>query len=343
MLTDHGVALDANFSKFGYSAHLRTKDDSGTSSPNGDDDASSISRHQDRTAEALKFWKRPTIRQYFHKGLLWRSSESGEVASFELFVDLLYVGVIGFIGDTAVEAATGKSLLEFSIVMCISWKIWSDLMMVINWFKIDDIQQRISVLFYLICLFGFTTNIAYSFESTYTSMVAFYLTQRLMLAVWFVWVSYLLPNIRGTLIAHIIIVCISSVLWIVSMHVEYPKQLAPIWLAITIDLFASILIIFVSRKCKRQDSKLTRFMVKQFEFYPAINIEHRVERTNAFVTLVFGYSVLTSKSNSRCLVNLLSSPMRSPFPKQSILWDQRFLRQRDTRLDPGLRIQLDLL
>jgi hypothetical protein len=27
-----------------------------------------------------------------------------------------------------------------------------------------------------------------------------------------------------------------------------------------------------------------------FEFFPAINIEHRVERTNAFVSLVFGAS-----------------------------------------------------
>lgn len=31
---------------------------------------------------------------------------------------------------------------------------------------------------------------------------------------------------------------------------------------------------------------------KWFEFVPAINIEHKTERTNAFVTLVFGYSVV---------------------------------------------------
>jgi hypothetical protein len=30
-----------------------------------------------------------------------------------------------------------------------------------------------------------------------------------------------------------------------------------------------------------------------FEFFPAINIEHRVERNNAFIALVFGYSILT--------------------------------------------------
>lgn len=44
--------------------------------------------------QAIKFWKKPVVRQYFHKGLLWRASAIEEVASFELFVDLLYVGII---------------------------------------------------------------------------------------------------------------------------------------------------------------------------------------------------------------------------------------------------------
>lgn len=83
MLTKQGVALDANFSKFGYSAHLRTKDDDdGTSSP-----GSTEEHLQDRSAQAMKFWKRPVMRQYFHKGLLWRSRQSGEaVTSGEYFI-----------------------------------------------------------------------------------------------------------------------------------------------------------------------------------------------------------------------------------------------------------------
>ncbi|CAD6582287.1 MAG: hypothetical protein ASARMPREDX12_000893 [Alectoria sarmentosa] len=76
-LSDHGVALNANFSKFGYDAHIRTKDpDSSTSSLSGDRSSS----HRDweaerRNGQALKFYKKPTIRQYWHRGLLWRASE----------------------------------------------------------------------------------------------------------------------------------------------------------------------------------------------------------------------------------------------------------------------------
>jgi hypothetical protein len=49
-----------------------------------------------------------------------------------------------------------------------------------------------------------------------------------------------------------------------------------------------------------------RFIQKSFEFYPAINIEHRTERTNAFVSLVFGYSVLTILFQSRAAIGLNS-------------------------------------
>lgn len=34
------------------------------------------------------WYRRPVIRQYFHKGLLWRAHENEEVASCELFVGM---------------------------------------------------------------------------------------------------------------------------------------------------------------------------------------------------------------------------------------------------------------
>jgi hypothetical protein len=111
--TEKGVSLEAHFGKFGYSARIRSYDDvdgpssarSGTSSPRsvgGVDEA-----------EPLKLFKVPVVRQYFHKGILWRASTSEEVRSFELFVDLLYVGIIAINGDAAAEHPTGYSLLKF--------------------------------------------------------------------------------------------------------------------------------------------------------------------------------------------------------------------------------------
>lgn len=82
----------------------------------------------------MKFWKKPVVRQYFHKGLLWRASDLEEVQSFELFVDLLYVGIIDIIGENTAEHPDGFGLLKFMITFTIGWKMWTDLTLVISWF-----------------------------------------------------------------------------------------------------------------------------------------------------------------------------------------------------------------
>ena len=306
------MALDANFSKFGYSAHLRTKE--GSDSPNSS--RTSLSEHdwqaERKKGKALALWRRPVVRQYFHKGLLWRASEVEEVLPFELFVDLLYVGIIGIVGDAAAHEATGYSLLRFSVTFIIGWKMWTDLTLIISWFETDDILQRfaasspfpqrpianhfspsrISVLFVLICLFGYTLNLSSAFDHTWTMLVAFYLTQRLFAATYFVFISYLIPMIRGTMLAHTFLALISAALWIASCHVDYPNRLGLIWIAIAFDLFYAIIIILLMRHAQRGKSPLAKKLGKYFDFWPALNIEHKTERTNAFVTLVFGYSVL---------------------------------------------------
>jgi hypothetical protein len=143
-VTTHGVSLEAHFSKFGYNAHIKSYDDeespsaSGSATPrssrvgsrNSLDRSSSKSRSSGDVekgyATPLKLFKLPAVRQYWHKGIIWRASGSEEVQSFELFVDLLYVGIIAINGDAASEHATGLSLLKFVITFTLSWKIWND-------------------------------------------------------------------------------------------------------------------------------------------------------------------------------------------------------------------------
>ena len=56
------------------------------------------------------------------------------MASFELFIDLLYVGIIAVIGDKAAEDPTGIGFLRFAITFILGWKMWSDLTVIISWF-----------------------------------------------------------------------------------------------------------------------------------------------------------------------------------------------------------------
>ena len=97
----------------------RSPDASGVSTPHSpslsDSKAPSAPACERGFATPLKLFKAPTLRQYFHRGILWRASGSEEVQSFELFIDLLYVGIVAINGDVASEDPTGLSLLRFVI------------------------------------------------------------------------------------------------------------------------------------------------------------------------------------------------------------------------------------
>ncbi|KAK6361117.1 hypothetical protein TWF730_004864 [Orbilia blumenaviensis] len=280
-LTQHDVHLEANFGKFGYSANLRTHMPDKTSP-----------KEEQETSTVIRVWKRPVIRQYFHKGLLWRASESEEVASFELFVDLLYVGILAMLGDRASEEPSANAFLRFCIAMIPSWKLWNDIGLLVSWFEADDLVQRGIVLFILACLFGFTTNIFLSETVTYTQMIAFYLAARLFTAVTFILGALLLPMVKATLYGNSLAIIIPSALWIGSIYVEEPKRQALIWVAIFLDLSLPSVLVWGMRGISFIPNRWSEKLKGWFEFYPALNIEHKTERTGAFVSLVFGYSVV---------------------------------------------------
>lgn len=131
-----------------------------------------------------------------------------------------------------------------------------------------------------------------AFESTYSQLVAFYLAARLFMGSYCLIISFLIPMVRGMMLLQAIVVLIPSAIWIASIYVEMPNRLAMIWIAIFLDLCLLMTGILFVQRAKIISKWLGDFLDQVFEFYPAVNIEHRTERTNAFVTLVFGYSVV---------------------------------------------------
>lgn len=232
------------------------------------------------------------MRQYFHKGLLWRAQEAQEVASYELFVDLFYVGIIAIAGDGAAEEATGEALLRFAVTFILSWKFWSDISQMISWFDADDIMRRFTTLFVLTCLLGLTVNIAGSMETTYTPMIAFYLASRWFIALYYLWMAYLIPMVRGAMVITSLSTFVPGLIWIASVHVHEPNRQALIWIAIAMDIFGPMLMVGLMRAPNWMGQKYQCWAKTRFDFIPGQNIEHKIERTNAFVTLVFGYSVI---------------------------------------------------
>jgi Bacterial low temperature requirement A protein (LtrA) len=129
-------------------------------------------------------------------------------------------------------------------------------------------------------------------HNTYTQLVGWYIASRLFVAVHYAFTGLLLPLIRGNMISQAILIVIPTALWIASIHVEMPSRLGLIFTAIVADLFGSMVMVGLFRYARFHQTHFAIWLMKWFDFFPAHNIEHKVERTNAFVSLVFGYSVV---------------------------------------------------
>lgn len=211
------------------------------------------------------------MRQYFHKGILWRASGAEEVQSFELFVDLLYVGIIAVNGDATSEHPTGLSLLRFVITFTLGYKIWNDMALFISWFETDDVFQRMSVLFLLTCLFGYTTNITHAFDeehNTYATIVGFYLAARFFMAAYLVLIATLIPMVRPVMLYNAAAIVAAAALWIGSIHVEWPNQLALIWIALFMDVTSSVGHVLMRSILALLSPRFAAWFDKKFEFWP---------------------------------------------------------------------------
>jgi low temperature requirement protein LtrA len=232
-----------------------------------------------------------------------------EVASFELFVDLFYVGIIAIAGDAASEHPNGEALVKFMIVFTLSWvsfyhgipgiealttmqKFWSDVSLYVSWFDADDILRRLMILFTLTCLLGFTVNINGAWETTWTALISFYVATRWGGSLYFLWMASLIPMVRAAMIATAFVSFLPGVLYIASIHVDQPARQAVIWPAIVLDIFGPVLLTVIERGPTWLGPRCCAWFRKIFDFTPGQNIEHKIERTNAFVALVFGYSVI---------------------------------------------------
>ncbi|KAK5651160.1 hypothetical protein OQA88_13207 [Cercophora sp. LCS_1] len=298
------------YEKYGFDSTLRTYgDDSGEeglASPGAS--LSSVGKESSfwdggtrGDGEAMRLWRRPVAKQYFHRGLLWRVAEHTEVMSFELFSDLLYVGTIAIDGDHALEGPTGLELLRFVVTFLMNWKIWADVQQIIGWPQTNDILQRVQILFLIVCLLGSTTNMLQMFhgeQDSFTQLVTFYLAARLFGALYCFMVAFWVPLVKGMMTSTAVNVVIGAGLRISSTYfpphsaghatLEHRSTEASEPAAATEEARGGGLVAMIPVFLSRYGRSHTTPFAKRFNRF----IEHKVSRTNMFITLVLGYSVV---------------------------------------------------
>ena len=294
----HAAHLDENFKKYGYSSNVRTHNvDHALLPPSDKSGATSHLSHDQWQAErfntvAMRFYMNPILRQYEHKGILWRANLPAEVYTYELFIDLLYVGIMEISGEAASEEADGHTFLRFAVTFCMGWVIWSELTLIMSRFYEQDVFRRLNVVFHLTCLVGFTTNITGFYHQTYTPLVLFFVASAIARSALHLLYAFTMPTIRPCCVSNAVISLMASALWIGSIFVDATggRQIL-IWTALFVDILGYEVMRIIGKVGSQFDGP-RKWLVSHYEFVPGINIEHRVERMGSFTTLVFGYCII---------------------------------------------------
>ena len=104
--------------------------------------------------------KRPVVRQWLHKGNLYREEDVREPSRFELFFDLMFVGIAHLVAEGSTEDPSGVNILKFVLQYFPTWSVWMDVRTFLNISGTDDVKERFGLLFCMIMLTGYSANAA---------------------------------------------------------------------------------------------------------------------------------------------------------------------------------------
>ncbi|CAI5756908.1 unnamed protein product [Candida verbasci] len=227
-----------------------------------------------------RFWfKRPQALNFFKDGVLFRTKEERKAATTELFVDLLYVGIVANLAGEASEEATGLALLKYVLFFFPTFMVWQDVKDFTNYYYNEDLSQKVAV-FWILSLLTLYINSHYALLDSWSGAaltIVPYMLCRLSLAV-VLWIySFYIPEHRVQSRIYGCTLIITSCCW-----------LAVIFVSVRVKIGLSFAFLFLEQLCfcicyhpwLKKQLKLT--------MSTALNIEHEVERFSTFVTIAIG-------------------------------------------------------
>jgi hypothetical protein len=105
-----------------------------------------------------EFFKRPILHQWLQDGKVFREAKERVSSRFELFFDLLFVGIVHQIAESAAEHADGLGLAKFIPTFSAAFSVWGDVRDLENQFANEDVISRVYLLWIMALLVGYSNN-----------------------------------------------------------------------------------------------------------------------------------------------------------------------------------------
>lgn len=231
-----------------------------------------------RPKDAVWFIK-PHALNYFKDGVLYRTKGERSSSKTELFLDLMYVGIIANLAGDAVEHAGWGALLRYILLFMAVWTIWCDIKDFTNYYYNEDLSQKLYILWILILLTIFCNN-QYDVlkdRSGAEFVIIPYILCRVSLAISLFVYTLWIPEHRVQQRIYSACLLIESCLWIIVIFLNTRGKIG---LAIALFVIEQITFALCFHPWLKRKLKLTTST--------ALNIEHEVERFGTFVTIAIG-------------------------------------------------------
>ncbi|KAI5777246.1 bacterial low temperature requirement A protein-domain-containing protein [Geopyxis carbonaria] len=231
---------------------------------------------------------RPRARQYFtENGDLHKQCDDGvprQAGKFELFLDLLYIGLVAnFAEDMIHNPTSGAHLAKYVLIFVPAWRIWTDLMNTMNQYYNDDLVQRVLIVWIMILMLLYGNNAIYidvSLDALRVSVGAF-ITARASIAVTTLYYSITVYQHAIQLRIHSLIVLSLLPLWtplfLPDTTISTRLKIGLAVLAFTLDQLSGTL---------AYNPFFTRFFAQPYKV--ALDIDHHADRMSAFFIIVLG-------------------------------------------------------
>lgn len=216
-----------------------------------------------------------------------------QLSRLDLFVDLVWVGIIANLSHTFGEQAfsdsgtgIGSALLEFMLLFLPIWRLWDQLRSFGSNFYNDDAIQRQFICWILVLAVLYGINAPYAFKpheekNSLMLLITVYLVARGSFVAAHGIQCIFMPFLRRQFLVIFCGTLISAGLWIPAIWVGYPAKISLLVLANAIEYPADILI-----ASPVGERLLTGGWKK------AIHFNHYIERHEGFFIIILGEGVL---------------------------------------------------
>lgn len=226
------------------------------------------------------FWFiKPHALNYFKDGVLYRTKGERTSGKTELFLDLLYVGIVANLAGDATEHASASSFLKYVLLFIPTWTVWADIKDFMNYYYTEDLSQKLYLLWILVLLVIYDNNCIHVLESREAAALTVvpYILCRVSLAVSLVVYSLWIPEHRVQMRAHAISIFVCVCVYIPIIFILTRAKIGVAFAAMFLE---NVCFSIIYHPWFKQKLNLTTGT--------ALNIEHEVERFGAFFIIAIG-------------------------------------------------------